>query len=273
MKKIAFYTAFLFLSITVMPIMALAQKKESQALIREFMQVSNSYKQLPLYLEIELKNSSNFITSEQDTLYAAGKLYLQAGNSYLLFGEMEQWVTDSMAVLVSNKLQRIIINTGTRPLADQLRAFTGLLFKDSSIAAFAKKYVAAAKTINGSAAIELNSRDFLQGSSLPKQTIQMIYDSKTKQPIEVSSVQRMLVPLSEEDYKKLSGDAGAEKMLLAIEHKGYFLIKEQATSFVYKSVTHEAMKIPVAVSDRIIKNKNGEFEPVKAYEDYEVITN
>src|SRR5688572_1349956 len=120
MKKIAFYIPFLFLFSTVMPVMAMAQKKkESSALIREFMQISNSYKQVPLYLEIEMKNTSNFITSEQDTLYAAGKIYLQPGSSYMQFGEIEQWVTDSLAVLVSNKLQRIIINTDTRPLADQ----------------------------------------------------------------------------------------------------------------------------------------------------------
>jgi len=274
MKKIVFYIQVLFLYITVMPMMAMAQKKESTALIHEFMQISNSYKQAPLYLEIEMKNTSNFITSEQDTLYAAGKIYLQPGSSFMQFGEIEQWVNDSVAVLVSNKLQRIIINTSARPLADQLKTITGSLLKDSSISSLSKKYTAAAKTINGSSVIELNSRDLLPGSELPKQTIQMIYHSKTKQPMEVSSAMRMLVPLSEEDYKKLNSDAETAKMLIAIENKGYFLIKEQATSFIYKTVTHEAnMKIPVAISDRIVKNKNGEFEPVKAYEDYEITIN
>jgi hypothetical protein len=39
-------------------------------------------------------------------------------------------------------------------------------------------------------------------------------------------------------------------------------------------MTHDAnVKIPVAISDRIIKNKSGEFEPVKAYENYEITTN
>ena len=274
MKKIVFYTPFFFLCIAALPGIVPAQKQDSLALIREFMQVSNSYKQPPLYLEIEMKNTSNFITGGQDTLNATGKFYLQAGSSYLQFGEIEQWVTDSLAVLVSNKLQRIIINTETRSLADQTNAFTGSLFKDSSILVLAKKYMPAAKTINGSSVIELNSRDFLYGSSLPKETIQMTYDPKTKQPMEVSSVKRMLVPLSEEDYKKLSIDTEPGKMLLAIENKGYFLIKEQATSFIYKAVKHEAnMKIPVAISDRIIKNKKGEFEPVKAYENYEITMN
>lgn len=258
----------------VTPLLLLAQTRDSLGLIRQFMEVSNSYKQLPLYLEIEMKNTANFITSEQDTLHASGKFYLQPGSSYLQFGEIEQWVTDSFAVLVSDKLQKIIINTETRPMVDQMKALTGSLFRDSSILALAKKYKVESKTITGETVIELNSRDLLYGSTLPKETIRMAYHSKTKKPMQVSSIKRILVPLSEDDFKKLNEDREAKNWLLAIADKGFFLIKEQNTSFIYKAVMHEAnMKIPVAVSDRIVKNKNGEFEPVKAYQDYEITTN
>lgn len=274
MKTKAFYTRFLFACVMAMPLAALSQKRDSLAIIREFMQVSSSYQQLPLYLELEMKNSTNFITGEQDTLHAAGKFYFQPGSSYLQLGEMEQWVTDSVAVLVSNNLQRIIITTHTRLPADQMKALTGSLLKDSSIHALAKKYTATHKIINGNPVIELSSRDLVPGSAWPRQTIQMACHPKTKHPLEMGSVNRMLVPLSEDDYKQLATGTELGNMLLATENKRYFLIKEQATSFIYKTVSHEAnIKIPVAVSDRIVKNEQGGFEPVKAYESYEITMN
>ena len=84
----------------------------------------------------------------------------------------------------------------------------------------------------------------------------------------------MLIPLEEEEYKKLSNEAEFAKMLLAIEGKSFFLIKEQISSVIYHKVVHDQnMRIPVAISDRIIKNKDGEFEPVKAYEGFEISIN
>lgn len=274
MKTTTIYTRILFVCMIAMPITVLSQKRDSLAIIREFLQVSSSYQQMPLYLELEMKNATNFITGEQDTMQVAGKFYFQPGSAYLQLGEMEQWVTDSVAVLVSNNLQRIIISTQTRRLADQMKALTGSMLKDSSIVATAKKYTAVHKIINGNPVIELNSRDLVPGSAWPRQTILMTYRSKTKQPLEMGSVNRMLVPLSEEDYKQLATGTELEKMLVATESNKYFLIREQATSFTYKSVSHEAsIKIPVAVSDRIVKNGKGGFEPVKAYEGYEITMN
>ena len=98
------------LLLCVFPFASFAQKKDSLAPLREFLNVSNSYKQMPLYLEVELKNSTNFITSERDTMAAIGKFYLQQNISYMQFGEMEQLVTDSIAILVSDEMQRIIVN-------------------------------------------------------------------------------------------------------------------------------------------------------------------
>jgi hypothetical protein len=104
--------------------------------------------------------------------------------------------------------------------------------------------------------------------------MEMQFDPQTKTPGEIVFVKRMSVPLSVEDYQTLKSRPGMEKFLFAVEDKGYFLIKEQTTSFVYRAVVQDTkIKIPVSVSDRIVKNKNGEFEPVKAYEDYKITIN
>lgn len=262
------------LLLCVFPFASFAQKKDSLAPLREFLNVSNSYKQMPLYLEVELKNSTNFITSERDTMAAIGKFYLQQNISYMQFGEMEQLVTDSIAILVSDEMQRIIVNNNPKPVLEGMKHLSGLLNKDSSVLTLGKKYKAEAYTSPEGAMITLNSRDVLYGTVLPKETIEMSYDSKTKQPININSTKRALIPLSEEDYNKLRSEKGIEKAFLKIEEKGYFLMKEQTTVLVYKKIEHNAgLKIPVAVYDRIIKNKDGEYEPVKAYEDYAITIN
>lgn len=275
MKKLTYIKIqLLLLCITYVPFTAFAQRPDSLANMRELMQVINGYKQMPLYLELEMKNTTNFITSEQDTVNAKGKFYLTQGTAYMNFGEVEQLVTGSVAVLVISKLQRMIVNTNPGPMLNRMKALPGLMAKDSSILTLAKTYASRAITTNEASIIELTSRNLLYGSSMPQETIEVVYDSKTRKAQKITHIKRTLVPLQEADYKKLKTDPAMEKMLLVIQGKGYFLVKEQTTAFMYKTVGYDKnLKIPVALSDRITRNNNGEFEPVKAYENYEITTN
>jgi len=267
-------TRFLFLCVSAFPTVAFAQKPDSLAPIRELLQVSNSYRQTPLYLEIEMKNTTNFVTDEQDTLTAVGKIYLLPESSYMQLGELEQFINDSMALIISSRMQRIIVNTKPGNWREQMETFSGSLLKKSSIVELSKKYRGEIKTTKDVSTIELNSRGLVYGTSVPKETMEMQYDPETKKPERIALVRRMLIPLTAEDYKGLKSHPDVDKFLIDIDSKGYFLVKEQTTSFVYKSIVQDTkITIPVSVSDRIVKNNNGQFEPVKAYRDYEITTN
>src|SRR5690349_22972487 len=71
-----------------------AQKKRARnsnntdtlASLREFVNVCNVYKQLPLYLDMEIVNSTNFITGEEDTTRSTVLFYMKPGISYVKFG-------------------------------------------------------------------------------------------------------------------------------------------------------------------------------------------
>ena len=253
-----------------------AQKQvDTLALLREFMQISSNLRQLPVYLEMELVNSSNFIAGEQDTARVQAAFYRKAGVSYVRFGEAEQLVNDTMALLVSDKLQRMILYAHAQPILRQMQAFTGMQGIDSSILELSKKFTSQKlPAAENGASIMLTGRSLLYGTSLAKESLELQYDVEKKQPLKMITIKRNLLPLSEDNYKALVEQGTATDKLVTIEGKGYFLVKEQLGTFIYKKITHEVgMTLPATINDRIIKNEQGEFIPVKAYEAYAVTLN
>jgi hypothetical protein len=265
MKGMVWCAAFL-------PVNVMAQ--DSLTPLREFLQVSSAYRHVPLYLEVEMKNTTNFITSEEDTLGTFGKFYLLRSASYMQLGEIEQFITDSVAMLISSRVQRIIISTNAKPLRDQLKAFSGSLLSDSSLVALSKNFKGKMMAGRGGYIVQLNSFTTVHENSLPKQTVEIMYDSRTKRPLRTTITKRTLIPLDEESFQSLKSQSGFEKFLFSVNDKQYFLIKEMSTSFIYKKATQDpTLSLPVNLSDRIIRNNRGEFEPAKAYENYEITIN
>jgi hypothetical protein len=258
-----------------------AQKKkkcnkevDTLATAKEFMQVCNLYKKVPLQLYLEQHNTTNFITGQEDTANYKAEFYLQQDGSYVRFGEVEQLVEDSVAVLVSNKMQKMIFYPDAQPVLLQIKAMTNLQMKDSSVAALSKRYTSLKRSKeNDTLVIELVSRDLLYGTSLPKERIELHYDARTKTPIQVLTKKRTLIPLEQSEYDILKRQAGEADKLLAIESKGYYLIKEQNTAFLYKTIGHEQQKLPVSIRERIVRGQHGEYHPAKGYEGYQVILN
>jgi hypothetical protein len=251
------------------------KNNDTLAVLRSFMQINNSVRQLPVYLEMELINSTNFITGEQDTARMQATFYVKQDVSYIRFGEAEQLVNDSMALLVSDKLQRMILYAHAQPILKQMQGFVGMQGQDSSILEMANKFIAQSlPLVKNIASITLSGRDLLYGTSLPKESIALEYDAATKQPLKVITVKRTLLPVSDEDYRTLTEQGTATGKLLTIEGKGHFLVKEQTGAFVYSKITHDAgIAMPATINDRIIKNEQGKFTPVKAYEAYAVTLN
>lgn len=253
------------------------RKKDADTLdvFRSFIAVSNVYKQLPLHLEMELINSTNFVTGDDDSSRIQASFYMQPGVSYIRYGETEQLVNDSMVLLVSDKLQRLILYSNARPILQQMQSFTGIQWKDSSLATMAKRYTAhytsPAEEIT---VIVLTGRNVLYGTSLAKESVDLQYNTKTKEPLKVTTVKRTLLPLSEEDYSSLSQQGNMPDKLITIEGKGHYIVKEQTGTFIYKKIGHEAgITMPATIADRIVKNRQGEYTPVKAYESYAVTLN
>src|SRR5215207_967774 len=169
----------LFLSVCFLTCVknVLAQKKDSLSLFKDFAAISTNYKQLPLYLQLEIKSSTNLITSEEDTADINGEFYLRNENSYVHVGEFEQIVNDSMALLVHNHLKQMILYSNAAPVVRKMKSMMGFALPDSAIQALAFTHRAVSTKLSGqSSVIELQSRSVLQGTDLQKEIIQLQYD-------------------------------------------------------------------------------------------------
>lgn len=264
--------------LTFFAFMGHAQKKQhrtagngdSLVLLREFMLVANRYQRQPLYLELEVKQATNYQTSEEDTLRAQARFYLTPEASYIRYGDMEQLVNDSVALMVSDSLQRMILFTDARPVKERMGALAGQLMKDSSIAAWSNRYRARqVPSDSGAAALEVVSRSAVPGTSLPRETITIFYDPLTKTPQQILARRRSLIAVGEAVYTELSSRPEWKTKLLAPEGKGYYLVKEQVSTFYYRAVRHQApLNIPASVGDRVYRNEQGEWAPAKGFETY-----
>ena len=96
----------------------------------------------------------------------------------------------------------------------------------------------------------------------------------TKQPVQVITTKRTLLPLTEDDHKALSENAAYAGKLLKLADQGYFLVREQTGTFVFRKIEHDAGRpVPATIADRIVRNDQGEYRPVKAYEAYAITIN
>lgn len=245
------------------------EQKDTLAVLREFMYVSNAYQQVPFDLGLELRNSTNFVTGAEDTATMQAVFYLRKEYSYVRFGEFEQMVNDSMALLVSDKLQQMILYTNAGSMVNKVRAMMGIFVTDSTLQNMAVRYTSFAKqSPDNSSQIELQSRAVIFGTSLPKEIITLQYDTKKKTPQQVTTIKRVLVPVDSLHYSQLQSHAGMEGKLLILENR-HFLVKERTATFIYKSIEHgTALQVPVEMASRIMRTEEGEYKPVKEYENY-----
>jgi len=272
----------LMLILAGIPVQAQKKRSRSQmktdtlAVLREFVHLSNNYQQAPLYLELDLNNSTNFITGEEDTTHTSVLFYIMPGTSYMRFGDAEQLVNDSLALLVNDKIQRMILFTNAQPVLQRMKAMAGGQWQqDSSLLQLAEKFSAqrlAQQQNKG--IILLTARRLLHGTTLPGETIEFQYDAATKGPVQVITTKRSLFPVTEEVYKALSSRPEMEGKLITLQENKYYVVKEQQAGFVYKKIAHDLnMQLPAIITDRLIRNEEGGFKPVSAYQQYAVTIN
>jgi hypothetical protein len=253
---------------------ASAQKTDTLSALREFVAISNGYKQLPLHLELEMKSSTNFITGENDTADVNGEFFLGTENSYVRFGEFEQVVNDSLALLVSHQFQQMILYPNAGAIIKQMKNMMGAALPDSSILNLSRKYISVKKELEpGTSVVELQSRASLYGTKLPRETIELQYDAAKRNPKQVITTSRTVLPLDSIQYAQMQNEKGMADKLFTLEGN-YFLVKEQVTTYLYKQVERApGVKIPVVIGDRIVKNETGAYEPTEKYNAYKISIN
>jgi hypothetical protein len=270
MKKIAIGTLLCWL-FSILP--ARAQQPDTLGNLKTFLQVCNAYKQLPLQMTLGIHNTTNLVTGAEDTIQASVTFYLQQQGTYIRFGELEQVANDSLLLLVSDNLKQMMLYNHQQSVAGQLQQYLGFQWQDASLQQIAARFKATVVPLqNDTACIELASRQPLPHTTLPRETVRVVYDPVSGTPFRVEQLKRTLVPLNEDVYNNFAADAAWQGQLLKLTDKKealFFAIRQQASLYTYENISHEpGKKLPVTISDRIAAAGTGAYTPAKAYADY-----
>jgi hypothetical protein len=259
----------------MLPAFAQAQQKDSISVMHRFITVCSGYRQMPLYLSIHYSASSNIIMSEEDTANLDAEFYNTRAGSYLKFGDLEQLVNDSMALMVSDKMQQMILFPDAKPVLAQMKAAAGISLQDSSIQNMEKRYRAAVTVSSKETeTIEINNRTTVYGTDLPRETVTLQYAVQSGEPLQIISVSRRLASADSAAYLIMQQDPAFAGKLLVIEGKGQFVVKETVSKFIYKKISHDAgIKPPASLFERIVKNEEGVYEPAKQWQEYTLSIN
>jgi len=265
-----------FLVLLVTPAYMFAQKKAKKdqiALIREFIQICNSYKKVPLHLSVTIHRNADVITSAIDTASTSAEFFISEKGTYIKMDELEQVVNDSLMLLISNNAKRMVLYPNNTPVGAQLNNNMGIQLQDSSLEKIAKKYnaslISSREGEQGSHIIEVQSKNKILNTSLPKEAIRVKYDTSTKQPREVEQVFRKLIPLDSLEYKNLLLKPEYAEKLVATDKNGFFLVNKHAITFIYKSIeSNNNIILPVQLDSCITKNTSGQYAVAKRYEGF-----
>jgi hypothetical protein len=245
-----------------------AQSKETVILFKKFIALCNSYKQLPLQLDIAYSKHSNIPFYNTDTAIVHGSFYIDKTAAYIKFGEAEQIITDSLALVVMNNIGQMLLSENSGSIANQVNKMINTPAGDSSAEHLSERYNIAQNLLNkDEGIIEISNKQTIFGTTQSAEKITLYYNVNTNEPKRIETVKRNLV-------KKPEGDISFSATAVTIPQKGDYLVKEEYTVYEYRSITHDATKkIPVQLADRIVQDASKTYVPVKAYQHYNLVIN
>jgi hypothetical protein len=273
-RKLIIEMMTVFLLITVS---ATAQKKKKQNedslnVYREFARMGQLYMQLPLQMNVHFVYKSIPMISDQDSAETDMVLYYGKNDFYMQAEGMEQIANDTLLVMVNNESKMISLYPNNRELIKNLENMVSVLMPDSSLEKLALQYSGKIQDEGKSIKrIILQSRNKISGTDLFKETINVVYDAATFQPLAYDQAKLSLLPIDSTVYRQLSGDTSYAGRLIGINKDGgnlFFVVKEKMTQCRFTNITHDQQVPPAREQDRVVRLANGEYQPAKGFENF-----
>lgn len=259
------FLVFLFICLTSQ---LLAQSPVNVQLFKKFITICNSYKQVPLQLEIEYKRVCDIPWYSDDTSVVKGVFFINNNGAYVHFGKGEQIVTDSMALMVMENVNQMVLSHYKIDIAKQINNFVTMP-TDSSLAKLDGGYSIKEKKLgNSTAVIEITNKKTVSNTGLPYEKNVLTYNTITNTPITIEVTKRNLVKKNKNENRKHSAK------IISDPQNGDYLLKEDVNTFTFKSIRHNPnQSLPVILTDRIRKDAANNYTPVNAYKNYTLIIN
>jgi hypothetical protein len=253
----------------------MANENDSSHIYNHFIKVSSSTKQLPMKLDLSVSQKCKMLNATFDSISTKSSFYLSKELIYLKFDELEQFVNDSIMLLVNDKLQQMIIYEGDY-LSKVLNQVSPLNQADKqSFQQLANKYVINHNSGKGTQMVfDLTSRSYLPSTNFPKETLYLVYDSITLQPISIKQIKRQLTLIDQAVYHQMQASDEFKNQVFKLDEDEFFALKEVVSIYVYTKLSHsDADKLSFNMNNRIQKNDQLEFVPVINYSNYSILKN
>jgi len=262
----------IFLLLLLMGGYRLLAQSDTLAPIRKFVQVCSGYRQLPVELEMDIRSSSNLVLSAADTAHLDVRAVLCQKGTYMTMDGMEQLANDSFLLVVNPKTKRMLLWPNHQSVAVRLQSL-GRQLQDSSVPQLADKYlVKPFKKWRDTAVIALESRAFVEHTSVPVAQLQISYEPVTERPYAITMVERRLVPVADSIYKSFSARPEWAGKTVTVNDSSFFLIREETRVIHFRKIEHKHVTdLPVRISDRIAADLTGVYRPVKDFAAFRLI--
>ncbi|MFD2920699.1 hypothetical protein ACFS6H_13325 [Terrimonas rubra] len=268
-KKLKCYLVFCF---QFLGIYGMAQQVDSLKLYKDFLSVCTQYQVAPLQLRITYNTQTNLVVNAHDTSTVTGYFQLsQNGDAYMRFGEMEQLVTDTLAFWINHTLKQVIVDRNVTDARNRIKMYTGGFSSDSSIKNLVTMFSANHSVINSKSLekLEILSREKLAYTDQSKRSINVLYNSQTAEPIEITTVRRTLIPIAQEDSAAFLNKYGRHGATVSIPKVGLCFVREYKGVYTYQDIGHKAgLSMPLKLSDYLVKNNSGSFVLVPGKSNY-----
>jgi hypothetical protein len=263
----------LLLTTTLFVAVAVQAQTDTLAPYRGFLTACTQYQTTPLQATVKYQSFTNLVLQPSDTISANGYFYIgSADQAYIQFGDIEQLITDSVSMMINHRVEQVLVSTDVTQARVQLRRYLGTITSDSSVVNLSKAFTIQQGMSNGAVPApqyHLVARTNVSGTDIPRQEITLVYDSATREPKRVETLQRTLMPIDPADSAAFRTQFGNAGVLRTVQGIGLCFVREYKASYAYIQILHTAAaSVPLQISDYLRKNEEGEYELVPAKEGY-----
>lgn len=240
---------------------------------RDFLSLCTGYQQAPLQVNIRYQAGNNLVLNSFDTMSMQGYFYIgTAGAYYLRMGDVEQYIDDSIALMINHTLQQVVVNSSADNARRLLARYLGSVTNDTSVQTLINAYSIQAQNNASGNAYVLTSRSRLPSTQLSRQTIHMKYNVAKREPLEITTSRSTLVAIEPADSAAFAQKFAGQNLLVTLPNGGLYFVRKQTAVYTYQEILHqEPASLPMRVADYIMRNANGEYELVPAKSTYRLV--
>jgi len=246
-----------------------AKQIDTLSVMRQYLSVSNVFRKTPVHVEAEIKSSSN-CSSQPDTIVTETQFYTYSQGVYITTGMVEQIANDSLMLFIQKNTKQMSLYFGKVARYKNMFGMAGTEPTDSAVQRVGAIYQVDTLNQNNSGSnevgfIQLSARRKTPNTTLPIQTMKLVYNVNTGLPVQVIHINRQLLKIDSSVYASYSQNPLHTGKIITTA-KGHFLLQEKTTTYQYKNISfNDSVPLPISVTDCIRKNEEGTYVPIGNY--------